>query len=109
MYLKIDSQKSEICHQCKHFWRLSRLHESGAQNKFKKLISNGKSFSLTPRFAIGISRYWVEKVYKKCWDVLFLLVDSQGSLDPSNKINPSFETVDESLASKVQSNEVTKI
>ena len=82
---------------------------SQAQNRFKKLTSNCKSFSLTQRTAIGISRYWVEKGCKKCRDVLFLLVESQMSLDPNNKIDLSFETVDERLASKVQSNEVTNI
>ena len=63
---------------------------SQIRNKFKKLVCECKSISLSQRTASRISRYQVEKSYGKWWDILFPLVASRESADPSNIVKPPF-------------------
>ena len=51
-------------------------------NKFKKLVCNCKSISLSQLTTHGISRYHAEKGYRNWCDILFPLVVSKESADP---------------------------
>ena len=68
--------------------RKNTITHSQIRNKFKKLVCECKSVSLSQRTASGISRYQVEKCYGKWWDILFPLVASRKSADTSNIIEP---------------------
>ena len=70
--------------------RKNTITHSQIRNKFKKLVCECKSISLTQRTASGISRYQREKRYGKWWDILFPLVASRESADPSNIVEPLF-------------------
>ena len=70
--------------------RKNTITHSQIRNKFKKLVCECKSISLTKRTASGISRYQREKRYGKWWDLLFPLVASRESADPSNIVEPPF-------------------
>ena len=54
------------------------------------MVCECKSISLSQRTASGISRYQVKKGYGKWWDILFPLVASRESADPSNIVEPPF-------------------
>ena len=69
--------------------RKNTITHSQIRNKFKKLVCECKSRSLSKRKS-GISRYQVEKSYGKWWDILFPLVASRESADPSNIVEPPF-------------------
>ena len=71
------------------------ISASQARNKFKKLVSECKNVSLTIKTASGIDRHKVEKGYGRWWDILFKLISSRPSSDPSNTIEPTFEEVEE--------------
>ena len=68
--------------------RKNTIPHSLVRNKFKKLVCECKSISLSQRTASGISRYQVEKGYGKWCDILFPLVASRDSADPSNIAEP---------------------
>ena len=72
-----DSQKNKITH-------------SQIRGKFKKLVCKCKSISLNQQIASAISFYQVKKACGKWWDILFLLVVSRESVDPSNIFEPPF-------------------
>ena len=89
--------------------RKYRVSFSQARNKFKKLVSECKTVSLTKRPASGIARYQVEKGYGKWWDILFPLVASRESSDRNNMIEPSFNTINQRVESETQLNEDTNV
>ena len=60
------------------------IPHSLVRNKFKKLVCECKSISLSQRTTHEISCYHVEKGYRKWRDILFLLVATKESEDPSN-------------------------
>ena len=62
--------------------RKNTITHSQIRNKFKKLVCECKSISLTQRTASEISRYQREKRYEKWWDLLFPLVASREAADP---------------------------
>ena len=70
--------------------RKNTITHSQIRNKFKKLVCQCKSMSLCQRTASGISRYQVKKGYGKWWDILFSLVVSRESADPSSIVEPPF-------------------
>ena len=70
--------------------RKNTITHSQIRNKFKKLVCECKSISLSQRAASGISRYQVEKGYGNWWDILFPLVASRESADPLNIVEPPF-------------------
>ena len=70
--------------------RKNTITHSQIRNKFKKLVCECKSISLSHRTASGISRYQVEKGYGKWLDILFPLVASRESADPSNIVESPF-------------------
>ena len=71
--------------------RKSTITHSKVRNKFKKLVYKCKSISLTQQTARGISCYRVETGYGKLWDILFPLVASKESADPSNIVELWFD------------------
>ena len=89
--------------------RKYRVSFSQVWNKFKKVVSECKSVTLTQRTASGIARYQAERGYGKWWDIRFPLVASRESSDPNNMIEPSFGTINQRVESKTQSNEVTNV
>ena len=68
--------------------RKNIITHSQVRNKLKKLVYEFKSISLTQRTTSRIIRYQVEKGEGKRWDILFPLVASRESADPSNIIGP---------------------
>ena len=68
--------------------RKNIITHSQVRNKFKKLVRKYKSISPTQQTACGISCYKVEKGHGKRWNILFSLVASRDSEDPSNTIEP---------------------
>ena len=64
--------------------RKNTIIHSQVKNKFKKLVCECKSISLSQRTTHRISCYHVEKSYGKWWNILFLLVGSRESADPLN-------------------------
>ena len=66
-------------------WGAEKYNPSSlVRNKLKKLVCECKSISLSQRITHGISCYHVEKGYRKWRDILFLLVATKESEDPSN-------------------------
>ena len=63
----------------------------------------------TQRTACGISRCQIVKVCGKWWDIVIPLVVSRESSDPSNIIEPSFDTINERVESETQPNEVPNV
>ena len=70
--------------------RKNTITHSQIRNKFKKLVCECKSISLSQWTASGISRYQVEKGYGKWWDILFPLVTSRKPADTSNIVEQPF-------------------
>ena len=70
--------------------RKNTITHSQIRNKFKKLVCECKSISSSHWKASGISRYQVEKGYGKWLNILFPLVASRESADPSNIVEPPF-------------------
>ena len=64
--------------------RKNIMTHSQVRNKFKKLVCECKSISLTWWIAHKISCYHVEKSYGKWWVILFPLVGSRESAEPLN-------------------------
>ena len=73
------------------------ITHSQIRNKFKRLVCECKSISLSQGTASGISRYQVEKGYGKWWDIFFPLVTSRESADPSNIVEPPFYNDDQNI------------
>ena len=82
--------------------RKYRVPFSQTRNKFKKLVSECKSVSITQGTANGIARYQVEKSYRKWWEILFSLVSSRESSDPKNMLEPSFHTINHRVEFEAQ-------
>ena len=70
---------------------------SQARNKFKKIVSECRSVSLTIRTASGTDLHKVEKGYRRWWDILFKLVSRKPSSEPSNNIESTIEEEDEDI------------
>ena len=64
--------------------RKNKITHSQVRNKFKKLVWQCKSISLTWWIAHKISCYHVEKSCGKWWVILFQLVGSGESAEPLN-------------------------
>ena len=64
--------------------RKNTIPHSLVRSKFKKLVCECKSISLSQRTTHGISCYHVEKGYRKWRDILFLLIATKESAGPSN-------------------------
>ena len=71
--------------------RKYRVSFSQTRNKFKKLVSECNSVSITQGTGNGIARYQVEKSYRKWWDVLFPLISRRESSDPKNMLEPPLQ------------------
>ena len=81
-----------------------RVSFSQAWNKFKKITSH-KSH----RTVSDISRYQVEKGYRKRCDMLCPLVANRESSDSNSKKEPFFDSVNQCVESENQPNKVTKV
>ena len=82
--------------------RKYRVSFSQTRNKFKKLVSECKSVSITQGTANGIARYQVEKSYRKWWEILFPLVSRRESSGPKNMLEPSFHTINHRVEFETQ-------
>ena len=98
--LLFEKVVSELNERSKNYSNFT-ITSTQARNKFKKMISECKAISLAQRTASGISRYKIEKGYGKWWDILFPLVASRESSDPSMLTEPSEEdTLREDLSTE---------
>ena len=71
--------------------RKNTITHSQVRNKFKKLVCEWKSIRLSQRTVHGISCQHVEKGHEKWWDILFPLVGSRESADPSSIVQSCFD------------------